>query len=378
MTFTREDTKMVKGVAILLMLCHHLFAYSDRIQDGNSYTPLLTFNTINSAQLMGLFGKTCVALFLFLGGLGTYISWQSRRRKLEGQGEATLAQEMSRLTLAKVKALYAPYLKVFCVMVPVALLLGDTRVSPTVDKLVWNALGLNISYNGEWWFFTDYLILLVAFPLMQRFADRRRATLAGDVLACFVWVAATTWVIPAAAQMEPIKSVAGTLLWKKLYETALWSPCFLMGVVCARWDVLSRAKSLLAGHGLACLGCALVLVALPPVRYILGVGYRYDFLYAPLMAVCLSVLATTRAGARASLALQAVGKHGTGIWLTHSFFCYHWCQGLVFAPHYAMLVLLLLLAMSWATTWLIDLLWTGIGRAARALDAQARYEVQGQ
>ena len=175
MTFTREDAKTVKGVAILLMLCHHLFAYLDRIQDGNSYTPLLTFNTINSAQPMDLFGRTCVALFPFLGGLGTYISQQSRRRRLEGQGEAALAQEMSRFTLAKVKALYVPYLKVFCVVVPVALLLGDASVKPTVDRLVWNVLGLDISYNGEWWFFTDYLILLVAFPLMQRFADRRCA-----------------------------------------------------------------------------------------------------------------------------------------------------------------------------------------------------------
>ncbi len=377
MTFTRQDTKMVKGVAILLMLCHHLFAYSDRLKDGNSYTALLTFNSTNSAQLMGLFGKTCVALFLFLGGLGTYMAWQSRRAKLAGQSDALVAQEMSHFTFGKLKGLYGAYLKVFCIIVPVAVLLGDTSVRLTADKLFWNAVGLNISYNGEWWFFTDYLILLVTFPLMQRFVDRRHATLAGGVLSCCILTAIATWVIPAIFSLESLQSLASTVLYQKLAETALWAPCFLMGVICARWDVLSQAKTRLAGHGMACVACALVLVALVPLRYILGVGYRYDFIYAPVMAVCLSVLATSRPGARASQALQAIGARGTGIWLTHSFFCYHWCQGLVFAPHWAMLVLLLLLAMSWATTWLIDLIWKTIGRAAHALDAKTRYEVQG-
>lgn len=33
--FTREDTKVMKGVAILLMLMHHLWSYPDRIAGGS-------------------------------------------------------------------------------------------------------------------------------------------------------------------------------------------------------------------------------------------------------------------------------------------------------------------------------------------------------
>ena len=36
MGFSRDDTKMVKGFAIILMLYHHLFAFPNRNQDGSS------------------------------------------------------------------------------------------------------------------------------------------------------------------------------------------------------------------------------------------------------------------------------------------------------------------------------------------------------
>lgn len=65
--FSREDAKLVKGFAVFLMLYHHLFAFPGRIQNGVSYIPLFVFGDTNSAELLGLFGKMCVALFLFLG-----------------------------------------------------------------------------------------------------------------------------------------------------------------------------------------------------------------------------------------------------------------------------------------------------------------------
>lgn len=80
--FRREDTKLVKGFAILLMLYHHLFAFPNRIQDGSSYISLFSVLGIDSAELLGLFGKMCVALFLFLGGYGTWVSYQAKRKKL--------------------------------------------------------------------------------------------------------------------------------------------------------------------------------------------------------------------------------------------------------------------------------------------------------
>ena len=76
MQFTRDDTKVIKGIAIVLMLYHHLFYFPQRISDSIQYIPVLTYHNISSAYLLGEFGKICVALFLFLGGYGTFLSFR--------------------------------------------------------------------------------------------------------------------------------------------------------------------------------------------------------------------------------------------------------------------------------------------------------------
>jgi uncharacterized membrane protein len=60
-SLTKDDTLLVKGVAICLMLCHHLF--NDEF--GN-----VVFQT---AQ----FGKVCVALFLFVSSYGLSIQYNT-------------------------------------------------------------------------------------------------------------------------------------------------------------------------------------------------------------------------------------------------------------------------------------------------------------
>ena len=376
MDFSGDDTKMVKGFAIILMLYHHLFAFPNRIQDGSSYIPLLTFTSVDSAMLIGLFGKMCVALFLFLGGYGTWMSFQAKRDKqlLSQPKDATASADLlSSFTLAKVKGLYTPYLKVFVIVVPIALILGDARVTATFESLFWNITGLNITYNGEWWFFTDYFILLATFPLMVRFFARRHATVSVDLLAICVWNATVTWIIPPLAQANWASGITQSIIWTKLFETMQRSACFLTGCLFARWNLLTKAKKRFSGHYLACASFLLCLAFLVCLRFKLNVGYRYDFLYAPFVSIALSVLATTKTGALLSKPLRAIGKHSTNIWLTHSFFCYHWCQAFIYLPKWSPLVFLLLLGVSYAFSLIIDFIWVWLSKALEAANKKSSY-----
>jgi hypothetical protein len=58
MEFTKEETNIAKGAAIILMLVRHLFYFSDRILNGNSYIPLIPF--LNLEVRIGFFGNICV------------------------------------------------------------------------------------------------------------------------------------------------------------------------------------------------------------------------------------------------------------------------------------------------------------------------------
>lgn len=337
-TFSREDTKLVKGFAIILMLYHHLFAFPNRIQDGSSYIPILDFSGIDSAMLFGLFGKICVALFLFLGGYGTWISYQSKREKFASLGCAgagSASCSLSEFVVNKVKGLYAPYLKVFAIVVPLSIVLGDPRVEMNISALFWNITGLNISYNGEWWFFTDYLILLLAFPIMVRYFSRKHATLTVDLLAICTWNAIVIWLIPSISQADWATGFVKSILWGKLYQTMQWSACFLMGCLFARWDLLSRVKGKYAGSKSAALLSLLCLALLVVLRYKLDVGTRYDFFWAPVVCLCFAIVFATKSGIILRRPFESIGKHSTNIWLTHSFFCYHWCQSLIYQPKWS-------------------------------------------
>lgn len=71
--FTRNDTKVVKGIAIILMLMHHLWAFPERLPTNMQINIFnIKLNDIDLLQQIGMFGKICVPIFMFLGGYGLY------------------------------------------------------------------------------------------------------------------------------------------------------------------------------------------------------------------------------------------------------------------------------------------------------------------
>ena len=71
--YSRNDTSVMKGVAIILMLIHHLFYSDDLIQRCTLILPyeeklLLLFSSL---------GKVCVAIFVLISGYGLYKSYIS-------------------------------------------------------------------------------------------------------------------------------------------------------------------------------------------------------------------------------------------------------------------------------------------------------------
>ncbi len=66
-TFTKEDTLLVKGVAILFMLFYHLFETYERVNSvGVIYAPL----SENAFLMVSGFGNICVAVFAFISAYG--------------------------------------------------------------------------------------------------------------------------------------------------------------------------------------------------------------------------------------------------------------------------------------------------------------------
>ena len=80
MEFTKEQTNIAKGVAICLMFIHHLYGFSDRILNGNSYIPLIPF--FNVEAKIADFGNICISMFLFLSGYGMILGYLHSKETL--------------------------------------------------------------------------------------------------------------------------------------------------------------------------------------------------------------------------------------------------------------------------------------------------------
>ena len=58
-----------------------------------------------------------------------------------------------------------------------------------------------------------------------------------------------------------------------------------------------------------------------------------------------------------------LGKHSMNMWLIHSFFCFYYLQPYFLSlSHHPIPVLILLIAVSLASSILLDFIWYGVGR----------------
>ena len=156
MIFSRHQSTSIKGVAIVLLILHHLFLLP-------SQNRLLTGVFGGSGGGVEFFlssvGKLCVPLFFFVSGYGL---WQSSRDDCH----------LWRSILRRLQNIYTIY--IVTVLVTVLLLFSWTGVLPLKSwrQAVETFLGWNVSINGSWWFFIIYVELLLLTPMAVLFVRR--------------------------------------------------------------------------------------------------------------------------------------------------------------------------------------------------------------
>lgn len=354
-TFSRQDTKLMKGVAIFLMLMHHLWAFPERIAGGELWH-VLNICGESSLAYFGSFGKICVSFFFFLGGYGVYLTACSKKYDL----------------IAKIKGLYLAYWKVFVIFIPLAFLFCAhqptycdeaeicTRYATfSAQECFNNFIGFSTSYNSEWWFLNSYLCVLILYPPIDHLV-RHRSTLF-NVTAIVLFSIFITDVFPALGDLE----VFGTLSDNYLYQTffllsAPYTACFWMGAVFAKGNLLIQIRdSLRRNRLLNPLLDIFFIGVIVQMRWI--TGQIVDILYVPFLIIFLMDLLRHLHPIRA--VLLCIGKESTSMWLIHPFFCYYFYPvvQVIVAPRWGVLSLLLLLILSYLAARLVRLFWWGIG-----------------
>lgn len=210
MEISINKSNYLKGIAIILMLIHHLFAYPSRISPDITVYHMV--NSVDIEMFVGLFGKICVSMFLFLSGYGF-----------------SLKKEVSfKYIWGKLKNLYISYWIVLFIFVPIGIIFfPGERYSLSPSLFLENLMGIKSTYNSEWWFFKLYVLYVLSLPLLSRLNIGPLlgllflAALCGKGLQYVAWapevlIEYCTWLLPfgfgmvfGRSQKMPPKLVAG-------------------------------------------------------------------------------------------------------------------------------------------------------------------------
>ena len=360
--FTRENTKEIKGIAILLMLAHHLCGFPDKIPYGMGIETGLMISGKELTDIIGLFSKICVSLYMFLGGYGLY----KKAVRIE-DGQVIIKNALAK----NIVALYKSYWKVFLVFVPIGFLFFSNQVQYcanesacfryaewSLEKFLMNFTGLSYSLNSEWWFLFYYIFALFeGYIFLELFKNSRN--LYSEYSFVIVWHILLTKVFPIIPFREGLASLGTDIWYKNIFLGSEFSISFFVGIIFAKYSIFeSWKKELEKLSALQRSVIALFVLFLVVYVRVFFVSNAFDIVLVPLLVIgCHTLIETTKIMKKP---LGILGKHNTNMWLTHSFYCYYFgvFSKMVFGTNNLVLAFLILLALSLVTSFWLERFWT--------------------
>lgn len=355
--FTREDTKLIKGAAVLLMLMHHLWGFPERIAGGELRTLFSVFGK-SFILYVGVFGKICVSLFFFVSGYGMYKSSQN--------GEFNL--------LNKLKGLYLSYWKIFVIFIPLGFLFFRNQPlycdSPDIcnrfsefswDELVKNFLGMGVTskydmYNREWWFLQSYIYAILSFPLMKRIFDRYSAII--NIAFIVTGSILVSNLFPAIGNIEAIGTLNNNFLYRAFFcQAAPYIACFWMGGGTAKDDLLIKLQVIMKKNNMLNPLSDIVIILLIVYLRNSGIGESADIFYVPILIT--AILDFVKRVNMMEKILFKIGNQSTNMWLIHTFFCYYFygIVKIIVAPRWGILSLGLLALLTYMVSIVVTYFW---------------------
>lgn len=356
--FSRQDTKALKGVAILLMLMHHLLAFPDRLPIKYQYA--VSAAALKQLTTVGSFGKICVYIFMFLGGLGLAKQIQAHRFHL----------------LKKIWGLYRVYWRVFLIFVPLGFLFFSKQpryskafmwnrfASFSFGKFLQNLTGYASSYNGEWWFVRVFVAAIFLGTIYYYLTEKINNVYLETGLVLFTSVF-TVKFLPALIKLSPFSSLASSYLWMQLFMPNAFICSYLFGIVFGKYDVFANLRRLFSSYnafwramvGLLLIACAFYFQE----NVFVNVSEMMLVITPVFMTGCLLLLDLS---AKASKVLRYFGRMSTNLWLIHTFFCYYFYPFTiaVFWSRNPLVAYLTLLLLALLASVLLEQFYLGLGK----------------
>lgn len=336
---TKEDSQRLYGLATLMMVYHHLFCIPERM-GGYIYTIDLLLKANGIGLRISWFCKICVALFAFISGYGSAskcVHDKNIRIKQQIRSDYSYAGK-------HIFSLMKKYWLVFMAFIPYGLITGKIEFC-SVKVFLLNLVGLKASYNREWWYVRQYLLMMLMFPIINALSDK-------------------VVLIPSKVRklltycLIIVVSAIGFGYWKgdefandvvSLVNRSLvvYSIIFIEGVYYKKIEKLKNENLKHIRYGKVIAAGGLLIVILLRNYFASSAGHCMSdiFVVMPFVFCMIWLLDNSNA----ANVLIWFGKYSTYIWLTHTFFCYYYFQTIIVSAKFSILMFAETVALSTIT-----------------------------
>lgn len=292
---TRQDTSVMKGIAICAMLCHHLYGCPPEWVEP--YSGVLAW--------LGVLGKVCVALFLFCSGYGLAANYKPQ----------SILEDIKYIAKRLVK-FYANYWVIFLIFVPITIFVFHRSLADAYGenvniykRLFYDIIGMQgyQSYNITWWFNRLIIILYLTFPILYR------------LVSLIPWLAIIVSMV--------IVRISSYITFDSI-DVFLWQLPFVLGIVWQLYEEkLPQIQEWMSKHTFIQSVIAVVMLIILIVLRMFPIiphwdGVQMDGFLSCATALC--VVSILRRLLVVSKVLSFLGKHSMNIYLIHTFFINYW------------------------------------------------------
>lgn len=338
---TKNDSFAIKGLAIILMIFHHLYCTADRFEGFTvDFTPFSQTFVVNVSFLF----KVCVSIFAFITGYGLLksIAGQKFSRKNIAKWNVTrLIKTMS--------GFWFIYVIAFIVTMLINRLPYETYFAKKpyagVFYFVNDFLGLaNLfntpTLNGTWWYMSAAIVFILIIPLIYALSKK-------------VGYLPIIMLITALPRLLKTGYPGGTNIYTFILPV-------VFGMVFADYDLFNKIEKMLPKNKVISYIISFVLFGgLIGVGYIImlkynrTVAWELNYGVVPLAFICFFRFCIIRIPILSKL-LEFLGKHSMTIFLTHTFIRLTYLRDFIYSFKHFMLIFVVLFALSLVLALVLD------------------------